>query len=67
VLRYLEHESFAGKVASPAPAGLVGFAVQLHSPLRRPIDVAMLEALAEPSWQEIVRKYFGSDAAIQLD
>jgi polar amino acid transport system substrate-binding protein len=70
VLRYLERESFAGKIAviaQPFSRGFVGFAVQRDSKLRRPIDVAMLEVLADPSWQAIVRKYLGNDASLQVD
>ena len=70
VLRYLERQTFAGKVAviaQPFSRGFVGFAVQRDSKLRRPIDVAMLEVLANPAWQDIVRKYLGSDASLQVD
>lgn len=70
VLRYLERESFSGKIAvidQPFSRGFVGFAVQRDSKLRRPIDVAILEVLADPAWQAIVSKYLGNEAALQVD
>jgi ABC-type amino acid transport substrate-binding protein len=62
VLRYLETGDLAGKVsviAQPFSQGFVGFAVQRDSGLRRPVDVALLEVLADPAWQEIVRQFLG--------
>jgi polar amino acid transport system substrate-binding protein len=70
VLRYLERASFAGKIsviAQPFSRGFVGFAVPRESPRRRPIDVAMLEVLADPTWQSIIKKYLGDDITARLD
>jgi ABC-type amino acid transport substrate-binding protein len=70
VLSYLQHTDLAGKVsviAQPFSRGFVGFAVQRDSALRRPIDVLMLEVLADPVWREIVRKFLGDDADLQLE
>ncbi|HYZ75673.1 MAG TPA: transporter substrate-binding domain-containing protein, partial [Chthoniobacterales bacterium] len=36
-----------------------GFCVKEGSSLREPINRSLLERLAEPSWQEILRQYFG--------
>jgi polar amino acid transport system substrate-binding protein len=62
VLRFLQRTSLAGRVsvvAEPFSRGFVGFALPRNSTSVRPIDVALLEVLADPAWQEIRRKYLG--------
>jgi len=38
------------------------FALPPNSPLRRPLDAAMLRALDSPAWQQTLTQYFGSNA-----
>lgn len=38
------------------------FALPANSPLRRPLNAAMLEAINSPAWQQTLTQYFGSSA-----
>jgi ABC-type amino acid transport substrate-binding protein len=62
VLRYLAHHEYAGEVSivpQTFSRGFVGFALPLDSPRRRQLNVALLEVLGDPAWQELTRKYLG--------
>jgi polar amino acid transport system substrate-binding protein len=48
-------------VAQPLSQGYVGFALPLNSPRRREIDVALLDVLDDPAWQEIVGQDLSED------
>lgn len=64
VLRWAQNGSFAGRIAviaQPLTRGYVGFALPLDSPRRRKIDVALLDVLDDPVWQEIVSADLGAD------
>lgn len=62
VLRYLGKHRYPGRVAvipQPSTRGFVAFALPLDSPRRRALNVALLEVLDDPAWQEISRTYLG--------
>jgi ABC-type amino acid transport substrate-binding protein len=64
VLRWAQNGSFAGRIAviaQPQTRGYVGFALPLDSPRRRPIDVALLDVLDDPVWQDILNTELGAD------
>ncbi|HEY8515578.1 MAG TPA: transporter substrate-binding domain-containing protein [Candidatus Binatia bacterium] len=63
VLRYLSQVRYSGEltiVPQPRARGFVGFALPLDSPRRRQLDVAMLEVLDDPEWEDVVQRYLGS-------
>ncbi len=61
ILRYLVHHAKASLTVLPQTFARQDYAIALPqgSALREPVDLTMLEAISEPSWQNVLERYFG--------
>ena len=63
ILRYLTHHSKAPLTVLPQTFARQDYAIALRqgSALREPVDLTMLEAISEPSWQNVLERYLGNE------
>ncbi len=63
ILRYLTHHGKGGLAVLPQTFARQDYAIALPqgSALREPIDLAMLEIIADPAWQNVLERYLGNE------